>query len=176
MTRGPRALAGVALAVAILVLAGCSDPEEAGPGSPRPPTSAGSGADVPTTVDHPAYGAIADALRGPGGLVVCSQRSEAGDASGSYERRVLTVAVGSCPPDSGGAAASGVAVDAYDATAIRDASAAVDFGGRRTAWTYLQFVVSLADNGPPEVAGGVEAAMTALGAEKTYERPAGAPG
>jgi hypothetical protein len=157
----------VAVPVATALVFGCSgDSKDAG--SPSRP----SRADVPTTVDHPAYGAIEDALRGPGGLVVCGRGAEAGDASGSYERRTFALAVGGCPPEEGTPASDAVVVNAYDSTLIRDGSAEIDFGDRLAAWTYLQFVVSVTESSPPEVVGGVEAAMASLGAQKTYdERP-----
>lgn len=154
----------VAVAIASLMFAGCRDGADESSPQRRPADVA----PVPTTVDNPAYHAIADALRSPGNLAVCSQRSGPGDASGSYEQRVFTVAVGACPPEQDRAGTT-VAVDAYDSTTIRDDSAAVDFGGRLAAWTHLQLVISVSDGAPPEVVSGVERAMAALGAEKTYD-------
>ena len=131
---------------------------------------------MPTTVDNPAYAAIEDALRDPGNLVVCGRRSEAGDASGSYERRTFTVAAGTCPPEEDAPARGTVVVNAYDSTLLRDQGAAIDFDDRLAAWTHLQFVVSLGERSPTDVVAGVEAAMTALGAPKTYDERAGRTG
>ena len=165
-TPGPAwVLLAVTLPVALLL--GCrGDSDDA-----RPPPRT-SRADVPTTVDHPVYAAIEDALRGPGNLVVCGRRSEAGDASGSYERRIFAVATGTCPPEEDASAGGTVVVNAYDSTLLRDQGAAIDFDDRLAAWTHLQFVVSVGERSSAEVVGGVEAAMTALGAEKTYDERA----
>ncbi len=164
-----------ALVVAVVVLLGCSgDSDEADSDKRRPAQPPASRPLAPTTVDAPGYGAIEDALRAQN-LAVCDRRAEAGDASGSYERRFFAVAVGACPPESAlaSAPAGGVVVSAYDSAAIRDAGAEVDFGDRQVAWTYQQFVVSVSDGSRPEVAEGVEAAMTSLGAHKTYDERAG---
>ena len=170
MTRPPLALAG--LVIAALFVSGCRDGAETSPPSPAPRESK-----VPTTVDNPAYDAIADVLREPGELTICDQRSGPGDASGSYEQRIFTVAIGACPPQTG-PSSSTVAVNAYDSAIIRDDSASMDFGGRLAAWTHLQLVISVSDGSPPEVVNGVERAMTALGAQKAYDerfpaRPSG---
>ena len=157
----------LAVALAVALLLGCSgDSDDAEP----PPRTARAG--VPTTVEHPAYAAIEQALRGPGNLVVCGRRSDAGDASGSYERRTFRVAAGTCPPEEDASAGGTVVVNAYDSMLLRDQGAATDFDGRRTAWTHLQFVVSLGERSPADVVAGVEAAMTALGAQKTYDESA----
>ena len=152
------------LLVAAVLVVGCS--EGADDAGPRPPRS--TRAAVPSTVDHPAYDAIEDALRGPGNLGVCDRRADASDASGSYERRIFTLAVGTCPPEEGA-----VVVNAYDSMSIRDQSAAVDFDGRLAAWTYLQFVVSVTERSTAEVVDGVETAMASLGADKTYDERRG---
>lgn len=153
----------LAVALAVALLFGCSgDSDDAEP----PPRTSRTG--VPTTVDHPAYSAIEEALRGPGNLAVCERRSDAGDASGSYERRTFRVAAGTCPPEED-ASGGTVVVNAYDSMSLRDQGAAIDFGDRRTAWTYQQFVVSVGESSSAEVVRGVEAALTALGAEKTYD-------
>jgi hypothetical protein len=157
----------LALAVATVLVGGCRDgSDDAGPGR-RPPR-----ANAPTTVDNPAYSSIEDALRAPGNLVVCDRRSDAGDASGSYERRTFTVATGACPPGEGASAGGAVVVNAYDSTQTRDQSAAIDFGDRLVSWTYLQFVISVTEGSPGEVVAGVETAMAALGAERTYDERA----
>ena len=154
---------GIAVtAAATLVLADCSGEHDAGTTTTR-----ASIVRPPTTVDNPAYGAIADALRGPGGLTVCAEQPGLGDASGSYEQRVFTVAAGACPP-AAPAATGTVVVNAYDSAQTRDSSAALDFGDRRAAWTYLQFVIGLSRDAAPEVAAAVERAMAALGAEGRF--------
>ena len=167
-----------ALTVVTLLLLGCrgSSKEEGSPNR-RPSQKTGSRAGAPTTVEPPAYGAIGDALRGPGNLAVCGQRPEPGDASGSYERRIFTLAAGTCSPATTSPAAGAVVVNAYDSALIQETTAGLDFGDRLAAWTYQQFVISVTDSSPPEVVSGVEAAMAALGAEKTYdERPSRAGG
>ena len=159
-----------ALTAALLLLSGCGgDGDGEDRSSRRPSQGAGSRAGAPTTVTNPAYGAIEDALRAPGNLAVCDRRAEAGDASGSYERRIFTLATGPCPPEGTSPVTGAVVVNAYDSATIRDASAEVDFGDRQAAWTYQQFVISVTDGTPAEVVAGVEAAMTALGALKTYD-------
>ncbi|HEX2191768.1 MAG TPA: hypothetical protein VHH09_01105 [Acidimicrobiales bacterium] len=168
MTRHGRPLA--ALTAAILLLSGCSgDGDDADRPNRRPSPEAGSRAAPPTTVTNPAYGAIEEALRAGGNLAVCDRRAEAGDASGSYERRIFTLATGACPPEGTSPVTGAVVVNAYDSTIIRDASAEVDFGDRQAAWTYQQFVVSVTDGTPADVVAGVEAAMSTLGAQKTYD-------
>ena len=157
----------LAMTVATALAVGCrDDSKEAEPPAQRPRV------DVPTTVDHPPYRDIENALLGPGNLAVCGRRSDGGDASGSYERRTFTVTAGACPPAQGAAAAGAVVVNAYDSTSIRDQAATTDFGDRLVSWTYLQFVVSVTEGSPAEVVGGVETALASLGANKTYdERP-----
>ena len=165
MRRTTRALAP--LTAAALLLFGCSDDGE-GADAPNRRPSRVAGTRAPTTVDNPAYGAIEDALRGRGSLAVCGQRAEAGDASGSYERRIFTVAAGPCPAD-GSPGGGAVVVNAYDSATIRDAGTGQDFGDRQVAWAYQQFVISVTHGTPPDVLAGVEAAMAALGADKTYD-------
>jgi hypothetical protein len=159
------------LVVASLVLWGCRESSETASRAPAPTNAPRP----PATVDNPAYDAVAGVLREPGALTVCSRRSDSGDASGSYEQRIFSVAAGACGAESG-APAGTVVVNAYDSLAIRDQSAGVDFGGRLVAWTYLQFVVSVGDESAPEVVSGVERAMAALGAQKTYDERAAPPG
>ena len=162
MTHRSRLLLAATVATALLF--GCRGGSKA-----AEPPNRRSRADLPTTVDHPAYGSIEDALRGPGNLVVCNRRSDAGDASGSYERRTFTLAAGTCPPEEDAPAGGAVVVNAYDSTTILDESAAIDFDDRLAAWTYLQFVVSVTEGSSPEVIAGVEAAMASLGAQRTYD-------
>ena len=159
----------MAVVVATALLVGCRDGADGA--GPRPPPSSRTA--VPTTVDHPAYTAIQDALRAPGNLVVCGQRADAGDASGSYEQRIFTLAVGACPSEGDAAAGGAVVVNAYDSMSVRDQSAAIDFDERLAAWTYLQFVVSISEKSPADVVAGVETAMASLGAEKTYDERTG---
>lgn len=168
----PAGVARVLLAVAVAgaLAVGCQEGSE--DAEPRPP---GPSRAVPTTVDHPAYGAVEDALREAGSLVVCGRRADAGDASGSYERRIFTVAAESCPAAEGGPRGGTVVVNAYDSMTIRDQSAPIDFGDRLMSWTYLQFVVSVTPSSSAQVVGGVERAMTSLGAEKTYDQRAARP-
>ncbi len=153
-----------ALTATVLLGSGCRDSSKTS--TPRRPPRQGS--KVATTVDNPAYTAIADSLRDPGKLTICDQRSGSGDASGSYEQRLFTVATGACPPEAGSSPGS-VVVNAYDSPRIRDDSASTDVGDRLVAWTHLQLVISVSDGSPPEVVSGVERAMAALGAEKTYD-------
>lgn len=167
--RGPLA----ALAVTALLVSGCRD----GSDTSAPPRQPPERARVATTLDNPAYAAIADSLKESGTLTICDQRSGPGDASGSYEQRVFVVATGACPAGPGSSSGT-VVVNAYDSATIRDDSASTDFGGRLAAWTHLQFVISVSDGAPPEVVSGVERAMTTLGAEKAYDerfpaRPSG---
>lgn len=157
----------LAVAVATVLVGGCRDGSDDATPAARPPR-----ANTPTTVDNPAYNTIENALREPGKLVVCDRRSDAGDASGSYERRTFTVATGTCPPGEGAPAEGTVVVNAYDSTQTRDQTAVIDFGDRLASWTYLQFVVSVTETSPAEVVGGVETAMASLGAEKTYDQRA----
>jgi hypothetical protein len=159
----------VAVTAATALVVGCRDGGD--DAAPQPPRS--SRAAVPTTLDHPAYAAVEDALRGPGNLVVCGRRPDAGDASGSYERRIFTLAAGACPSGEGAPNSGEVVVGAYDSMLIRDQTSAIDFDDRLAAWTYLQFVVSLSEAAPPEVVAGVETAMASLGAEKTYDERRG---
>jgi hypothetical protein len=154
----------LAVTVATVLLLGCQQGSD--DAEPRPPRTR---ADVPTTVERPGFDAIEDALRGPGNLVVCGRDSQAGDASGSYERRTLTVAAGTCPSAEADGRGGAVVVNAYDSTLIRDQGAVTDFGDRLVAWTYLQFVVFVTDSSSAPVLDGVETAMASLGAQKTYD-------